>query len=790
VLWWSTPAAGRVGLFRTPELTAGPAAAVVGALLTRSPAGRRIGLLLLVIGLSATTYVAARAAVAFEVAGGRGGGVLADTAVWLMTWTWATGFLPFVLLLPLLLPDGRPPSPAWRPAVLAGAALTALVALTSAVRTDPPRDLPVTNPLGVPALAPVVDAVSAAAVVAAGVLAVVAVAGLLARVRAAGPVERRQLALTGGALAVAVLCSFVAPPVLVHLTTSLVPVSIAVAVVRYRLYDIDVLVHRALVAALLLGAAAVVHAAVVGWAASLLGDRDGASAFAGAVALALLFAPARARATAAVDRLLHGHRADPDRLLADVDARLRTARSPHEALHEVVEAMAVGLRLPGVAVEVAQPDGPPVTARSGDPDRLGAATVPLVRHGEQVGTLVAVPRSGEERLSRLDLEVLGRLAGPVSAVGHALRLTADLERSRSAVVTVREEERRRLRAELHDGLGPQLASAVMLLDTARRAVTRDPGRADRLVGLAKDHVDTAVTEVRRLVQGLRPPALDDLGLVGALRAAVEGDRGDGPSTTVEVEGDLAELPAAVEAAAYRIVLEALTNVTRHAAARTAAVGATVSDVLRAVLVDDHPVFRSGLRVLLEDLGVEVVAEAADGEQGVQAVRAARPDIVLMDLQMPRLNGVDATRQLVEADPDVRVLVLTMVEDDDALFAAVRAGALGYLLKGAGQDEIARAVQGVARGEAVYGPALARRLRAFFTAGAPATALPFPELTDRERDVLDLVAAGHRNAEIARRLFLSDKTVRNHLTAVFAKLQAADRAALIVRARQAGLGGAG
>lgn len=602
LLWWQTPPPERVGLFQTPEVSVGPATAVVGALLSRSPSGRRIGRLLLVIGVSATTYVAARATVAFEVAGGRTSGPLVETATWLMTWTWVTAFLPFVLLLPLLLPDGRPPSPAWRPAVAAGGGLTAFVALASAVRTDPPRDLPVRNPLGVPALAPVVDVVPVVAGVAAVVLAAVAIAGLLARLRAASPVERRQLALTGAALAVAVVCSAVAPPLLVHLTTSLVPVSIAVAVVRHRLYDIDVLVHRTLVATVLLGAAAVVHAAVVGWAAALLGDRDGTSAFAGAVALALLFAPARSRASAAIDRLLHGSRADPDRLLADVDARLRTARSPHDALHEVVEAMAVGLRLPGVAVEVAQPDGPPVTARSGDPDRPRAVTVPLVRHGDQVGTLVAVPRSGEEQLSRLDLDVLGRLAGPVSAVGHALRLTADLERSRSAVVTVREEERRRLRADLHDGLGPQLASVVMLLDTARRAVTRDPGRADRLVGLAKDHVDTAVTEVRRLVSGLRPPALDDLGLVGALRAAVEGDHGDGPVTTLQVEGDVSSLPAAVEAAAYRIVLEALTNTTRHASARSAVVRLHASDgVLQVEVVDDGtglpPVRRAGVGLL-------------------------------------------------------------------------------------------------------------------------------------------------------------------------------------------------
>ena len=209
--------------------------------------------------------------------------------------------------------------------------------------------------------------------------------------------------------------------------------------------------------------------------------------------------------------------------------------------------------------------------------------------------------------------------------------------------------------------------------------------------------------------------------------------------------------------------------------------------MRAVVADDHPVFRAGLRYLLEDLGVEVVAEVPDGEQAVAAVRRERPDVVLMDLQMPVLTGIEATRLLVAEDPGVRVLVLTMVADDDALFAAVQAGALGYVLKGAGQEEIARALTAVAAGEAVYGAPVARRLRAFFTAGAGVVAKPFPELTDREREVLDLIAAGLPNAAIARRLFLSEKTVRNNVTAVFAKLGVRDRAEAVVRAREAGLG---
>jgi DNA-binding NarL/FixJ family response regulator len=209
--------------------------------------------------------------------------------------------------------------------------------------------------------------------------------------------------------------------------------------------------------------------------------------------------------------------------------------------------------------------------------------------------------------------------------------------------------------------------------------------------------------------------------------------------------------------------------------------------VRAVVADDHPVFRQGLRVLLEDLGVDVVAEAPDGTAAVEVALRERPDVVLMDVQMPGLSGIEATRRLVERWPEARVLVLTMVADDEAVFAAVQAGALGYLLKGAGQAEISRALEAVAAGQGVYGAEVARRLRAFFSAGSGVVAKPFPELSDREREVLDLIAAGLPNTAIAHRLFLSEKTIRNNITSIFAKLAVRDRAEAVVRAREAGLG---
>jgi DNA-binding NarL/FixJ family response regulator len=213
----------------------------------------------------------------------------------------------------------------------------------------------------------------------------------------------------------------------------------------------------------------------------------------------------------------------------------------------------------------------------------------------------------------------------------------------------------------------------------------------------------------------------------------------------------------------------------------------VTPALRVVVVDDHPVFRQGLRTLLEDLGVDVVADEADGAAGVEAVTAHRPDVVLMDLQMPGVGGLEATRTLTRRCPEVKVLVLTMVDDDQALFAAMQAGALGYLLKGAGQEEIGRTLEAVAAGQVVWSADLASRMRAFFTGSAP-TATPFPALSDREREVLGLIAEGAGNVDIARRLFLSDKTVRNYVSSILTKLGVENRAQAIVVAHQAGLGG--
>ena len=211
--------------------------------------------------------------------------------------------------------------------------------------------------------------------------------------------------------------------------------------------------------------------------------------------------------------------------------------------------------------------------------------------------------------------------------------------------------------------------------------------------------------------------------------------------------------------------------------------------VRVLIADDHPVFRAGMATVLQDLdGVEVVGQAADGEQALAGVAEHRPDVVLMDLRMPGVGGLEATARIRMEHPDTAVVVLTMDSDDDSIFAALRAGARGYLLKEADGLDIERAIEGVARGEAVFGAGIAERVLAFFASGRQAVASPFPQLTPREHEVLEMIAQGLDNAQIARRLVLSDKTVRNRASDILAKLHARNRAEMVALARDAGLGG--
>jgi DNA-binding NarL/FixJ family response regulator len=210
--------------------------------------------------------------------------------------------------------------------------------------------------------------------------------------------------------------------------------------------------------------------------------------------------------------------------------------------------------------------------------------------------------------------------------------------------------------------------------------------------------------------------------------------------------------------------------------------------IRVLIADDHPLFRDGMHGLLDSVeDTEVVGEAATGEEAVGLAADVQPDVILMDIKMPGINGIEATREVLSTNPNIGILVVTMLEDDDSVFAAMRAGARGYLLKGAEQAEVLRAIRAVANGEAIFGPGIARRVMGLFSAEKPKAPQAFPELTEREQEILRLIASGSGNAEISSELFLSLKTVQNHVSNIFRKLQVADRAQAAIRAREAGLG---
>jgi DNA-binding NarL/FixJ family response regulator len=211
-------------------------------------------------------------------------------------------------------------------------------------------------------------------------------------------------------------------------------------------------------------------------------------------------------------------------------------------------------------------------------------------------------------------------------------------------------------------------------------------------------------------------------------------------------------------------------------------------MIRVLIADDHPVFRFGLRTLLKaDPTMEVVGEATNGEDVIKLADQLAPDVVLMDLTMPGMNGIEAARRILLKHPEMHILVLTMFEDDDSVFAAMRAGARGYLLKGAEGGETLQAIRVASLGEAIFSPAIAKRLMRYFGASRPPTpSQPFPELTEREREVLSLIAQGYTNQAIAEQLVISPKTVRNHISSIFSKLQVTSRLEAILRAKDAGM----
>lgn len=556
------------------------------------------------------------------------------------------GWILVVALLALLFPDGRLPGPRWRPAL--GVALAALLVFELAVLLAPePLDYRlsgVRNPLGVPSgwrLALDLLAVSGLGLVV--LSAATGVAAAVVRWRQGDALLRQQV----GALVTAAGVSLVAGIVIVAdvATTAIafpvavmaLPGAVGVAVLQHGLYDIRLAVNRALVYGVLTGAVVALYVVVVGAVGAVLQARQpGWLSLLAAGVVAVAFQPLREVVQGGVNRITYGAWGEPSQVVERLGDRLADAVAPEVTLPSVLESLAADLRLPYVAV--LGRDGDVLAARGTDAE--DARDVPLVHQREVVGTLrLAAPASlrpaGRAPAQARLLDALARQLAPVV---HAVQLSRELQRSRERLVRSREEERRRLRRDLHDGLGPALAGLTLRVDTARNTVGRDPA-VDAVLLELREEVREAVADVRRVVEDLRPPVLDDLGLLGALEALAERFAPGPPRVVVTASGPVRALPAAVEVAAYRIAQEAVSNAVRHAGAAgvsvrvgTGVAGAGPSS-LRLEVEDDgsgprvHVPRQAGnglttMRERAEEIGGSVVV--GDGAGGGTLVVATLP----------------------------------------------------------------------------------------------------------------------------------------------------------------------
>ncbi|MBJ7601840.1 MAG: hypothetical protein JF888_01370 [Candidatus Dormibacteraeota bacterium] len=555
-------------------------------------------------------------------------------AIWLSTFIWAPAVAALVLMV-LVFPDGRLPSSArrWRivaaAAVAASAALLVSTALTPypAATARPPGFAGLDHPLsgfGMK-LADPIGVLGALLLLASATGALWAI---VLRFRRSRGVERDQIAWVvyaawiPMALLAANLLPVRIPSVVGPVGVSAFSVAVAIAVLRHRLLDIQVVVSRTFVLGVLIVVLATLYIGVVQEASILLrGQLAAAPSVLATAAVAIAFAPLYQLLQHAANRLLFGDRGNAGAVMERVGRSIQAPDDVSDVLQALSTTLVAALKLREARIELTSAE------TSAPASEVSALVTPLIVQGEQVGRVVVVPRYGE-RLHSADRHLLSVLSPHLAMVVSAVQLGKDLQRSRELLVTSREDERRRIRGDLHDGLGPTLAGVAMQVEAAVGLVTSDPVAAAKQLAVTQNHVEAAIADIRRLVEGLRPPALDELGLVPAIRhqvATLSERSSDGrPSldVVVEAQGELSGLPAAVEVAAYRIAGEAVTNVVRHAAATWCTVRLECRDSLRIEVADDgrgigvHRNGRKGVGMLsmgqrVAELGGTLQIESAD-----------------------------------------------------------------------------------------------------------------------------------------------------------------------------------
>jgi signal transduction histidine kinase len=589
-------AAGRdVSLFLVPQALAYAGMGCV--LLARRPR-HPMGPLLCLIGLALALSQAPFAYARYTLVHSPGSLPFSTAMLWMNTWAYAPAVGLAGLVLPLVFPEGTLLSPRWRPALWAALAFIPLYIAGYAFIPQSMGTLfhNMTNPYTVPGLDGLFEAFQGLAVACGLAAAAAAVTSVTLRWRRADRVRRQQLKWFLAVMPIAsvsFIATLIAPgpwSLAVGLVSgTLTPVAIGIAVLRYRLYEIDILISRAVLYGLLTVGVAAVYLGVVELAYLVFGvhGRDlRVQVLATALGAAALF-PLRDRVQRQVDRLFYGDRGVPYEALARLGRRVEVAADTETALNSMVRTIADSLRLPYAALDLQLGDGwSPAAAYGEVPAEV--VTFPLTFQGETVGRLLVGARWPGERLGPDDEKLLADLARQAGPFIHAVALRRALDASRAGLVTAQEEERRRLRRDLHDGLGPTLAGLTLGLDTARARSKGQPELTE-LLGKLKAETQRAVADVRRIVYGLRPPTLDEFGLVGSLREEVGRLQYEAPALTVTLDapGDgLTDLPAAVEVACYRIVTEALTNVTKHSHATKCSVRIRLDQDLNVEVRDD------------------------------------------------------------------------------------------------------------------------------------------------------------------------------------------------------------
>jgi signal transduction histidine kinase len=610
---------------RVVEALVVPACCLVGALILTSRPGQPVGRSLFLGG--ALWGLASLPVELFVGAVAGGAGALAAGLLAVAFTVRGLGWMALAVVLPLVFPDGAR-SRTWLRLALGELGLFIAMMLAQPTLVDD-RVPGVDSPLGLPeALRPVAE-IAALTTVALGAACLVAgLVSVAARWRHGSPLVRQQVGWFALGLVVALagvvllVTGVLAAPVFAFAVAAL-PIAVGVAVLQHRLYEIDVLVNRTLLYGLLTTAVAALYVLVVAGAGAMLNARGaGWLPWVATAVVAVAFQPLREAIQGTVNRLTYGAWDDPQAVLRSLHTRLEQAVSPETALSDVLSAVATSLRLEHLSVTTTDGD---VLAATGEFPAGTVRRLPLVHAGTPVGELVV--RGG--RLRRRDEQVLAELAGALAPAVQAARLRADLQHSRERLVVAREEERRRLRRDLHDGLGPALAGLTLKLDAARNRLGDDP-----LLREMRGDVQATIADIRRLVDGLRPIPLDELGLPEALRQLVDGASVGGPEVRLVI--DNATSPAAaVEVAAYRIVQEALTNVLRHSGAGSCEVSVCAENGSLVVSVADDGRGTSGGSG--SGSGLETMRERAEELGGSLELR-------------PRSGGGTLVRAVLPRDP--------------------------------------------------------------------------------------------------------------------------------------------